>query len=393
MRLGAALTELGEVEDANRAFRAALELDPSNARASYLLGRNLARAREWDDAEPFLRRAAESSTGSAAADAWHQIGLMQRERGDLAAAEKAFRSALAASSDHGGALFDLARTLQTLGRDEEAQRFLGRHAELESRRDQFELLRHHAVTAGAGAEDLVNLGRYLLLQRDLDDADAAFERALELDPAYVPALVGAGQSQLERGRAQEAAVTLGRAVEHDPASADAHFFLGLARHLERDYAGAQSSFARSRELRPWRAEEFLFFGNVLASSGALADAELAYRSSLEVGPEIPEAHYKLGLVLQARDRPAEARPELERFIALEPRDPRGALLLGVVEHHAGDLDAATATFGRALDRIEVALPEPAALDAMLADLRALPGAEAALETFEALRRDGTQAEH
>jgi tetratricopeptide (TPR) repeat protein len=181
---------------------------------------------------------------------------------------------------------------------------------------------------------------------------------------------------------------LSSAVELDPSSAEAHFFLGLTRHLLRDYTGAQSSFARSSELRPWRAEEYLFFGNVLASSGALADAELAYRSSLETGPEIPEARYKLGLVLQARDRPAEARPELERFITLEPRDPRGPLLLGVAEHRAGDVGAATATFERALARIEVLLPEPAALDTMLADLGTLPGAEAALETFDALRRAG-----
>jgi tetratricopeptide (TPR) repeat protein len=393
VRLGAALSELGELEDANRALRAALDLDPASARASYLLGRNLAQARQWDAAEPLLQRAADGSTGSAAADAWHQLGLLRRERGDLAAAEKAFRTALAASSDHGGALFDLGRTLQRLGREDEAQRFLGRHAELESRRDRFELLRHHALAEGASADDLVNLGRYLLLQRDLDNADAAFQRALDRDPDHVPALIGAGQSLLERARPEEAAATLRRAVEHDPSSADAHFFLGLAQHLLRDHAVAQRSLARSRELEPWRAEEFLFFGNVLASSGSLADAELAYRSSLEVGPEIPEAHYKLGLVLQARDRPGEARTELERFIALEPRDPRGPLLLGVVEHRAGELDSAAATFERALERIEVALPDPTALDAMLAELRALPGAEAALEIFAALRRERGQPGH
>jgi hypothetical protein len=96
-------------------------------------------------------------------------------------------------------------------------------------------------------------------------------------------------------------------------------------------------------------------------------------------------------VLQARDRPAEARSELERFVVLEPRDPRGALLLGVAEHRAGDVSAATATFERALARIEVVLPEPAALDAMLADLSTLPGAEAALETFDAMRREGAQS--
>jgi tetratricopeptide (TPR) repeat protein len=391
VRLGVALTELGDLENANRALRDALGIDPSSATASLLLGKNLAQARAFDAAEPLLRRAAESSSGSAAADAWHELGLIARERGDDAGAEQAFRSALAADAEHRDTLFDLGRTLQRLGRDEEAQRFLGRHAELEARRGRTDLLRHYAEVEGAGAEDQVKLGHYLLLQHDLDGADAAFARALERDPASVSALLGAGRSLLERGRLQPAAEKLSRAVELDPSSAEGHFFLGLARHLLRDYTGAQSSLARSRELRPWRAEEYLFFGNVLASSGALADAELAFRSSLETGPEIPEARYKLGLVLLARDRAAEARPELERFVVLEPRDPRGALLLGVVEHHAGDVDAATATFERALARIEVALPEPAALDAMLADLRPLPGAGAALEAFDAMRRESVQA--
>ena len=206
------------------------------------------------------------------------------------------------------------------GREEEAQRFLGRHAELESRRDRFELLRHHADAEGAGAEDLVNLGRYLLLQRDLDGADAAFQRALERDPGARP---GAGRSGPVAARAgpraggrRDAWAARSSTI---PASADAHFFLGLARHLQRDYAGAQE-LARALPRAP-----------ALASGG------------------VPLLRQRAGVERRARRRRAR--------LPVEPRgrtgDPRGALQAG--SRAAGARSARrSATGARAVHRARAA---------------------------------------
>jgi tetratricopeptide (TPR) repeat protein len=388
LRLAVSLAELGNLEESNRTLRDALHANPGHARASFLLGRNLAGAGENDEAEPFLRQAAEGG----AAGAWRELGLLRRKEGDAAGAEEALRRALAADPDDLDAMFALGQALVRAGKEAEGQRFLGRHAELESRHDRVELLRHHAYEEGADGDDLANLAQYQLLQHDVEHAVATFREALEREPGHVRSAVGLGQALLEQGNLDEAAQTLERTVAAAPGADDpaAHFFLGLARHLGRDFAGAQESLARSRQLRAWTAKEYVLLGNVLASSGALADAELAFRSSLETGPEIPEARYKLGLVLQARDRPEQARPELERFVELEPRDPRGSLLLGVVEHRLGDHTAATAAFERALDRLEVAVPDPAARAAMLGDVKSLPGAPEALATFETLRQRSAQ---
>ncbi len=381
LRLAVSLAEIGNVERANEVLRAALREHPDHARASFLLGRNLARAGDDAEAEPLLRTAAEGG----AAGAWYALGQLLQKHDETAGAEDAFRRALAADPDDLDAMFALGKTLVRAGKEEEGQRFLGRHAELDARDDQIAVLRHYATADGASADDIAIYAQYLLLQHDVEGAISYYRKALEHDADHVRSAVGLGQALLEQGNAGAAAQTLERATTTAPADPDAHFYLGLALHQRGDFAAAQTALARSRELRPWTAKEYLFLGNVLAGSGALADAELAYRSSLEAGPEIPEAHYKLALVLQARDRPAQARPELERFLQLEPRDPRASLLLGVVEHRLGEHDAAAATFQRAYARLDVAVPDPAARAAMLGDLRVLPGASEALASFESQR--------
>jgi tetratricopeptide (TPR) repeat protein len=388
LRLAVSLAEVGDLDRADDVLRAALLENPGHARASFFLGRNLARAGENDEAEPLLRTAADGG----AAGAWRELGLLLWKQGDAVGAEDALRRALAADPDDLEAMFALGQTLVRAGKEEEGQRFLGRHAEIESRHDRLQILRHHALEEGAGADDIANLAQYLLLQHDVEQAIANYRKALEREPGHSRSAVGLGQALLEQGNTDEAAQTLEHAVAMAPDDPDAHFFLGLARHLRRDFAGAQESLTRSRQLRAWTAKEYVLLGNVLATSGAFADAELAFRSSLDTGPEIPEARYKLGLVLQARDRPAQARPELERFVELEPRDPRGSLLLGVVEHRLGDHAAATASFRRALDRLDVAVPDPAARAAMLGDLKGLPGAPEALATLESLRQQSARSQ-
>lgn len=68
---------------------------------------------------------------------------------------------------------------------------------------------------------------FVELQR-LEDARAAFERALEIVPKFAPALVNLGNLQLEAGRIEEAIRYYESAVRSDEDYALAHHNLGVA---------------------------------------------------------------------------------------------------------------------------------------------------------------------
>lgn len=66
---GLAHLELGQSEEAERRFRAALDRDPNAVEATYLLGLSLAKRGRIDEARPLLTDAAHRATGALAAEA------------------------------------------------------------------------------------------------------------------------------------------------------------------------------------------------------------------------------------------------------------------------------------------------------------------------------------
>jgi TolB-like protein/Tfp pilus assembly protein PilF len=109
-------------------------------------------------------------------------------------------------------------------------------------------------------------------------ADAAFQRAIALEPQNAIALVGASSLAASLGRFDDA-LTLGRrAVELDPLSVIAHIGLGMRAYYAGQYDLATAS----------------------------------YQKALELNPGDPAAHYLLSLVLLAEDKPQQALVEVQQ---------------------------------------------------------------------------------
>jgi TolB-like protein/predicted Ser/Thr protein kinase len=145
-------------------------------------------------------------------------------------------------------------------------------------------------------------------------ADAAFKRALELEPGNAAVVQEAAALAATLGRFEDAIRLDRRAIELDPLSVRAHYVLGL---------------------HAWYGER-------------LDDAEAALRKALELNPEYPNAHELFGRIYLARSKPQAALAEMER--ETEPFWRRCGLALA---HHAlgrkGEVDEATGelveTFG------------------------------------------------
>jgi tetratricopeptide (TPR) repeat protein len=130
---------------------------------------------------------------------------------------------------------------------------------------------------------------------DWAGADAAYKRALELDPGNAEVVRQAARLAATLGRFEEATVLNRRAVGLDPLSAPAHQSLGFSAMY----------------------------------AGHLEEAEAACRKALELNPEYPGAHMWIGRVRLLRQDPAAALAEMER--EREPLWRRFGLALA---HHA-----------------------------------------------------------
>jgi len=113
---------------------------------------------------------------------------------------------------------------------------------------------------------------------DWAGADAAFKRALELEPGNATVVRQAARLAGTLGRFEEALRLDRRAVEMDPLSAPAHRNVGL---------------------------NSLYLGR-------LDEAEAAWRKALELNPDLPSAHMWIARVHLMRGDPAAALVEIER---------------------------------------------------------------------------------
>ena len=144
---------------------------------------------------------------------------------------------------------------------------------------------------------------------DWEGADAAYQRALALEPGSRAAVVGASVLAFTLGRLDEAIGLDARAIELDPLSTGPRINLGI--HLY--YAGR------------------------------LGEAAGAFTKALELSPEFPVTRALLGRVLLLQGRPREALAEIER----EPDQVWRRYGLCLAYHAAGrakEADAALAAF-------------------------------------------------
>lgn len=135
------------------------------------------------------------------------------------------------------------------------------------------------------------LGELRARAADGPGARAAFRKAVEAEPKFVPPLLALALAELEQQNAAEAARLANRALRLVPGLAEAHYYHALAQY----------------------------------SLGDVAAAEASARAVLS-GPEAsryPRLHFLLGTVLAGRGDLQAAAAELRRFVELDP-DSRAA---------------------------------------------------------------------
>lgn len=200
--------------------------------------------------------------------------LRQHEAGGLAEAETLYRRILALDPQHLGALVMLAAIAHQTGHNAEALALVDHAARFAA--DQPSVQYGRAVA-------LYGLGR-------IDEAGAAYERAIELKPDYLEALHNLAALHQNAGRNSQAIQLYRRVLAVNPAFIDAHNNLGVALRDESRFAEAQRSFETALQLNPASAEAHNNLGVVLKAQGRLDAAIEHYRRALALKPDYIGAH-------------------------------------------------------------------------------------------------------
>lgn len=152
----------------------------------------------------------------------------------------------------------------------------------------------------------------------LDDAVAAFGKALAIDADCVEALWNLGGALQRQGRAEDALVCYEKARLIAPHRAEAHKNLGDAYLCLRRLKDATEVYERTLELKPDHPEACNNLGYALIELGRFEDAAATLEKAIEIKPDFAEAHNNLGNAYLHLRRVKDAKTAYESALKVKP---------------------------------------------------------------------------
>jgi TolB-like protein/Flp pilus assembly protein TadD len=192
-------------------------------------------------------------------------------------------------------------------------------------------------------------------EANLDQADAASRKALELDPESAEAHAARGHALSLRGRFDEARQAFAASIRIAPKLFEAHYFFGRACVLQGRREEAVRHFEEAGRVRPEDFQSRSLLGSVLEGLGRNEEAKATHQEALrlieqhlELYPDDARAVYFGAGSLVQRGEVERALEWAQRALALDPEDSAILYNVACVYAEAGEVE-------RALDCLEQAV--------------------------------------
>jgi tetratricopeptide (TPR) repeat protein len=121
--------------------------------------------------------------------------------------------------------------------------------------------------------------------RNMEDAAAAYRKALVIDPDLVPAIVNLANIHYARDELIEAQALYERAIALDPDCFEAHFNLGNIHHDLGRYDGALACYREAVALNAGYADAHFYLAVTLEKTGRSPEAKPHWKAYQELAPE------------------------------------------------------------------------------------------------------------
>ncbi len=285
------------IADAMAKVRRVLEEDPGILEAHLILGNLFVKEEDWENAIAAYRDA---------------LGLDPEYLSAVLGLADAYR--LADRLEEAAAGY--RRLLELDPNDNKAHYHLAEiHAAREEYREALAVLEHLEATGEERAPARNLKGQCLLSLGRLDEAEAEFRRALEMDERLSDAWYNLALLFEARGDAAGAIEAYETRLEAAPKDFRSHFNLAQLYGAMGDPARMEASFRLALEANPEFAVGHLYLAKALLDRGELLEAEVTALRGLGLDPEpdmAPFGHFVLADIYNRQGRLAEAQREARR---------------------------------------------------------------------------------
>ena len=162
---------------------------------------------------------------------------------------------------------------------------------------------------------------------NLEQADTASRKALELAPTLAEAHAARGLALSLRGRYDDAEREFDAATRLDPQLYEGHYYFALARFQQGNLAEAAKLFEQAAAVRPEDYQAPILAAQSYAGLGQHAMADAGYRRAaitverhIELNPDDPRARYMGANILCHIGRREQGLEWGDRALALDPED-------------------------------------------------------------------------
>lgn len=205
-----------------------------------------------------------------------------------------------------------------------------------------------SATLSKDARGLCELGIRLRETGQLSEARKVFEQAVKIKPRLASAHRHLGMCLASLGQFQEAEGAYKAALEIDPALHAAHLDLGVALQRQGRLEDAKARFESAIKLNPDDPASRANLGVNYRLSGNLGDALSSLEKAYRGAPTSPEICAQLGFTLQALNRGHEAISFLRKAVQLRPEYAEAFAVLGNLYCDSGQTEAAKECYDSAL---------------------------------------------
>jgi tetratricopeptide (TPR) repeat protein len=193
------------------------------------------------------------------------------------------------------------------------------------------------------AEAYSNMGIVLQDQGKLEEAIAAYNKALAFKPDYAEAYSNMGNVLKDQGKLEEAIEAYNKALAIKPDYAEAYSNMGIAFQEQGKLEEAIEAFNKALAIKPDYAGAYLNMGVALADQGKQEEAIDAYNKALAIKPDHAGAHRNLSIVTKYNSDTAQIS-EVEALLQRTDLDDSNRCHLlythAKMQEDLGDLSAA-----------------------------------------------------